>query len=115
MVSARPSTSATWHVKNTTGHAGCPGSRFHDRATKVLSFAVRSIEGSFRVVRELQAPGLLYMEETLRLDAGDPVIRLRAEIELLPDPPAKRHYGFGRAQCGVESRLRFCGIANKAG
>src|SRR5260221_5443180 len=71
-----------------------PWQPVHDRATKVLSCAVKVDEGSFRVVRELQAPGVLYMRETLRLDAGGPVIRLRAEIELLPDPaPQSVYYG----------------------
>jgi len=72
-------------------------------------------EGSFRLVRELQAPGVLYMRETLRLDADDPLIRLRAEIELLPDPvPQSVYYGFfARAQCGMGTAFDSAGIAIK--
>ena len=75
-----------------------PWQPVHERATKVLRCAVEVDDGSFRLVRELQAPGALYMRETLRLDADDPLIRLRAEIELLPDPaPQSIYFGFSIA------------------
>jgi len=101
-------------VKNTTGHAGCPWQPVHDRATKVLSCAVKVDEGSFRVVRELQAPGVLYMRETLRLDAGDPVIRLRARSSycLIPAPQSV-YYGFSVAlNAGWEAAFDSAGISD---
>jgi len=85
---------------------------------EVLSCAVtKSMTAVSGLVRELQAPGVLYMRETLRLDADDPLIRLRAEIELLPDPAPQSvlFWFFSRARCGMGSRLRFCGHLDKAG
>src|SRR5258708_18564760 len=69
-----------------------PWQPVHERATKVLSCAVELDDGRFRLVRYVQAPGALYLRETLRLDADDPLIRLRAEIELLPDPAPQTVY-----------------------
>jgi hypothetical protein len=89
-----------------------PWQPVHERATKVLSCTVKVDEGSFRIVRELQARGVLYMRETVRLDANDPLIRLRAEIELLPDPaPQSVYYGFSVAlDAGWEAAFDSAGI-----
>jgi hypothetical protein len=90
-----------------------PWKPVHERATKVLSCAVEVDHGSFRLVRELQAPGALYLRETLRLDADDPLIRLRAEIELLPDPaPQSIYFGFSVAlDAGWEAAFDSAGIS----
>jgi hypothetical protein len=55
------------------------------------------------------------MRETVRLDADDPLIRLRAEIELLPDPaPQSVYYGFSVAlNAGWEAAFDSAGIAIK--
>jgi len=92
-----------------------PWQPVHERATKVLNCVVKVDEGSFRIVRELQAQGVLYLKETLRLDADDPLIRLRSEIELLPDPaPQSVYYGFSLAlDAGWEAAFDSAGIAIK--
>ena len=92
-----------------------PWQPVHERATKVLSCAVKVDDGSFRLVRELQARGVLYLRETLRLDADDPLIRLRAEIELLPDPaPQSVYFGFSVGlDAGWEAAFDSAGISIK--
>jgi len=64
-------------------------------------------------------PGVLYMRETLRLDADDPLIRLRAEIELTCLIQRRKgvYFRFFQSRSMRDGKPAFdsCGHLDKAG
>lgn len=56
-----------------------------ERATRVKRCEIIESNGRIALVRELDAPGMLFLTQKLVFSAHDPVIRIEVEMELLPD------------------------------
>ncbi|MCX6875555.1 MAG: glycoside hydrolase [Verrucomicrobia bacterium] len=64
----------------------------HERATRVTHCEVSAGSGSLTLIRELQAPGMLFLTQRITLSAHDPVIHLEVAMELLPEASPQAVY-----------------------
>lgn len=63
-----------------------------ERATRVKRCEIVESNGRIILVREMDAPGMLFLTQKIVFSAYDPVIRIEVEMELLPEPSPQALY-----------------------
>ncbi|HEX7261708.1 MAG TPA: hypothetical protein VF258_07825 [Luteolibacter sp.] len=63
-----------------------------ERATRVTRCEILEGNGCITLLRELEAPGMVFLTQRIVLSADDPMITLEVEMELLPEPSPQAVY-----------------------
>lgn len=63
-----------------------------ERATRVKRCDIVDGNNRITLVRELEAPGMLFLTQKIAFSADDPVIRIEVEMELIPDSSPQAVY-----------------------